>query len=1491
MQKRLFSFIALMLCLVVPATAAFKNIKIDLTNGNLLTAEEVAGQTSVTFGVLIADDGAATRVAADDANANIVLTGKFHSDEHGWGNFSSTVKVEGPVKIGMGSCAWGGDVTVKNAAGETVAAFNTNNGACFHNDKEANIVYGVYKGTEATTLTISGGSYTPFLSVVTATAEDLKTDYEVTFSLGVATDVQGVLPAALKVEDGKTFVVPANFTLYKEGHTLTAWTDGTNSYKPGEEVTVTSALALTPVFTANTVSLADRDAETTIVFEFQRKNGAPTVAYQNQVGVWVAQAVVKGQSIDVKADFDTNNGGKFANGSWNDWAQLNGGTKFAIPSCKGAVVSIEAYATITTTTIDGQTDYTQGNIITYTIANTAETIDVVIGDGSYYRYIKVTLPVVESKPAGKTYTNEPAKVVWDFNSGTDYDKVSAVVPSDAFSTTAFNLGTAEVVGSGTGQAKDAAGNSVTFVKIKPANGATDYVEWTIKPVKGLTFTPTKVSGYIARFGTDSENGITISGVVDETTVVDLGNFTAPRNNKSQSEDKFGSSSNYTNQFVIELTAEQQARLATTGNFTLRGTVGVSNAKEGGYSDIHIEGIINGTIEDVAKYTLAANASPAEAAQVALYPKSDEYEEGTEVKVTAAKNFGYKFVNWTDASGAVVSEEAQFMYTVNANAELTANFEKLNTYELDYGVAGGANLYMVTPTPAPTVVDGKNMYEEGISVLLSAASNKILTFTDWSTGETSTEITMLMDKDQSVTANYAAVDFLAAWDFYKKGGDGRVADFHSADNDAAALVMRNAEGTTSGWLDKSWESAGGYEGRNAAVNWRTTGLGDFYWQTTVNAEAFTDIKVLSSMAYNYNAYQKYDVQYSLDGETWETIGSFNIPGVKNWIDTEFALPAAANNQKAVHIRWIADKTSTTDGTKSDNDGICIADIYILGTAKLINDGKAPVLLSSVPANGSTNASANGKIVLTFDEKVKVAEGAKADLSGILLSPVVSGKTVMFEYKGLSYSTDYTFTLPANSISDLTDNAIAEAVTIQFATKTRPTIAKALYDFVVPIDGTFVEALEAAAKREDVSKRFRIFVLEGDYQIPAKSTTIAGADGKQYPDPITYFNSPNVSIIGEDMYNTTITNTVPEVSSGTANPIEGLRTATVLRLEGNAKNTYFQDIMLKSGLKDACGRGAALSDGSHKTICKDVYLYGYQDTYLSDNNSSRFYFEGGVLRGRTDFLCGKGDVFYNAVELLIVDGGYICAPSMPTKYGYVFNECIIKGEHDGLDGNYTLGRPWGSGTPGARYINTVMHIKPSAVGWAEMSGGWPMRFAEYNSMTETGTVIDLSNRKKTFGDGHANNPVLTAAEAAELTLANVMGSNDDWDPTSYTEQASAPTNVKLEGNALSWDNNDYVLLWAVCKDGKVVDFTIEPIYTVDDVKAVWSVRAANEMGGLGDAATVGVGVPDALESVQETVVSEEFFTVSGLRVDASFKGMLIKVQTLSNGQKVSSKVINR
>lgn len=1108
----------------------------------------------------------------------------------------------------------------------------------------------------------------------------------------------------------------------------------------------------------------------------------------------------------------------------------------------------------------------------------------------------------------QTYQNEEASVSWPFNDA-NYATQYTKSPEKGFSLVSVNTGDLKYVAKTSTKTLDKNGSPMVMAGFSPV-GSTKAVEWTVKPSKGLTFTPTSISTYVNRFGTDAENGVTVTAKLSNGTSVDLGNFTALRDNKTTADDKYSKNENLTNHIVIQLTAEQQTQLTSAEGFTLSCTVGVGSAKQQGFADVHINGLLNGTVQQVEQYTLSAAVSTVGAGTVKVSPAGTVFDAETSITVTATKNFGYKFVNWTDANNQVESTDEAYTFSISTNTALKANFEKINTYALNYKVEGGAKDYMISASPVPTVVEGKNMYEEGTEVTLTASSNDILTFTNWNDGETGAERKINMNADQSFTAAYSSKDFIAGWDFYKEAKSGRAADFAAEDNDADQLILRDADGNAYGWLDKS-NSAGGYEGKNAAVNWTTVStkpLGETYWQTKVNATAFTDIKVKSSMLYNYNAYETYNVEYSLNGTDWTKVGAINMPGSKAWTDGEFTLPSDANNKAEVYIRWIADKTSSIKGATGNNDGIAIAGIYITGTAQLVNDGKAPVLVNTVPAEGATNASANGKIVLTFDEKVKLTGNAAATLGTQKIEGAVSGKTITFAYKGLNYATAYTFTLAAGSVADLTDNATDQAIVLNFTTKTKPAVNKALYDFIVPTDGDFKAALDAAAKRTDTSKRFRIFIKQGDYKIPAdEKSKVTGSDGNSYANPTTYMNTPNVSIIGESMDNTSLTNTIPN-SGQSANVLEGIGKGDVLCLQKGATNTYFQDLKMYSSMGDAKGRDIVLNDQSNKTICKNVNLWAYQDTYVSNNQNGKFYFEDGILRGRTDYLCGKGDVYYNNVELWICEkGGYLAVPSQPKKYGYIFKDCTIKDATAAkdLNGNYTLGRPWGKGTPIALYIDTKMEAIPSAAGWNEMSGGYPKRFAEYNSYTSTGSVVDLKDRKKVYdaydsknGDNYVNrrnetaeDPILTAEEAATYTIETVMGQDDDWDPTAATEQASAPTNVKLNGTTLAWDNNDYALLWAVCKNGKVVDFTITPSYIVDDASATWSVRAANEMGGLSEATVVGqgTGIHNIAAATDAAVIKTAIYAADGTQLSNLQKGINIIVKTLADGSKKTSKVI--
>ena len=403
-------------------------------------------------------------------------------------------------------------------------------------------------------------------------------------------------------------------------------------------------------------------------------------------------------------------------------------------------------------------------------------------------------------------------------------------------------------------------------------------------------------------------------------------------------------------------------------------------------------------------------------------------------------------------------------------------------------------------------------------------------------------------------------------------------------------------------------------------------------------------------------------------------------------------------------------------------------------------------------------------------------------------------------------------------------------------------RALYDFVVPRDGTLAEAIQAANNRSDTEARFRIFIMPGDYVLPADSShMVMGSDSVMYPDPITYLSASNTSFIGEDYNTTCFTNSAPKILRegkwGPACPLEGIGKGDVLNIRKKVENTYFQGVKMMSSMGDKHGRDIVLDDNGNKTIMKECCLWGFQDTYVS-HVQGRYYFEGGVIRGNTDYVCGKGDVWYNQVTLR-TKGGYLAVPSKPLKYGYIFDRCRIVSDGENGNGSYTLGRPWGQGTPIALFLNTTMEITPKEIGWNDMGkDGYPARFAEYNSRDAQGNPVSLSGRKRSFSSHeNCNNPELTAEEAAQYSIELVMGGDDGWEPRNFTRQVDPVKGLKLKKGTLNWKHQPDALLYAIVRNGKVVDFTISNSYQLPADAAkddTWAVRCANQMGGLGKAA---------------------------------------------------------
>ena len=417
--------------------------------------------------------------------------------------------------------------------------------------------------------------------------------------------------------------------------------------------------------------------------------------------------------------------------------------------------------------------------------------------------------------------------------------------------------------------------------------------------------------------------------------------------------------------------------------------------------------------------------------------------------------------------------------------------------------------------------------------------------------------------------------------------------------------------------------------------------------------------------------------------------------------------------------------------------------------------------------------------------------------------------------------------------------------------------------------FMTALEIANGNNAAANATRTFIFlpNGTYDLGDKClTTISGN---------------NISIIGESMDNTIIVNN-PEV--------EGIGvTATLFN---TSTGLYMQDLTLKNAypFDKSTGRAVCLQDKGTQTICKNVKMLSYQDTYYSNNNKGQYYFENSDIHGIVDFICGGGDVFFNKCTLTLEPGkgSYITAPYTDgSDYGYVFDGCKIVGS---ATDSFTFGRSWG-GTAKCAFLNTILDKNAAAniasTRWT--TGGMNVvakNFFEYNTVDENGKVISpAENIVKFTKDKEVSeyNTIITAEKAAEFSLDKVF---NNWKPADLAAQKSATAATESNGK-LAWEGDTQ--MYIVLKDGKFFAMTAEKSLDIAGTTGSWSVRAANEMGGFGMITSIVTGIKNIASAKDAATVSTAIFSVSGAQQNSLQKGINIVVKTLADGSKKTEKVI--
>lgn len=340
-----------------------------------------------------------------------------------------------------------------------------------------------------------------------------------------------------------------------------------------------------------------------------------------------------------------------------------------------------------------------------------------------------------------------------------------------------------------------------------------------------------------------------------------------------------------------------------------------------------------------------------------------------------------------------------------------------------------------------------------------------TFTGWSDGSTELTRTVTLTGDLNLTANVVSANYEMIWDFCQLK-DGTVKNLtlplaanhaanaenpgtfgimtveHSADkatyadttscqtrnnkayiyNDSkepvlfmAALLRTRLDSV----VVEQEEKATGYKGELTNACCKNP---DYYY-IKFSTKGMTGVKVASVILAEARMHKTTKVEYSLDNKTYNTLTTVTIDSVGDaWRDANITLPAAAENQDAVYVRWIGDTESPIvgpgmAGTDKDGNGYPVSRKYytyqFIGNIKVTAEtGGAAIEELEAEAGAALVVAQNGNQVTVSNAEAATVELYAANGALVASQAVIDGTA--------------TITLPAHGVYYIKAGKDAKAV---------------------------------------------------------------------------------------------------------------------------------------------------------------------------------------------------------------------------------------------------------------------------------------------------------------------------------------------------------------------------------------------------------------------------------------------------------------------------------
>jgi hypothetical protein len=1399
MKQMLVMFLAVLGIAQSAAAADFKDFSVIVNNqeGTLLTAEEQNQGTAVAFGVAVAADGKVSRVAADDASAVATVSGKYHSD-HGCTALKVVVPNVTNVKITVGQCTYSGKtISVTNSKGEEVTSKTPSSPGCWKNDR--NNVDVLYYTGEATTLTITGMDYCPYVAVSALTEDEiaqLNTEFTLTYF-----DTDGKTSLGIQMVKGQTaigeFAFGANDITQLDGVVFRGWftkPQGGKKIKVTDKVEGDMSLyaVVTPMEIPDNKSAFAYDL-TTDAFDpadHECIEIADGGYYYNTHG-WTFGP---GQTIKlwVGGDATITIGG----------CAYSSGEPIVITDADGNNVG----------SVSGKND-SDGGINTFEYEGPGTILTLTFGGRDYIHSVAI---VNHSKPVAADI-----KGTWDY---ADADIMAATM---AFS------GKNE-----SGEVEDIEKNGLTM--IIEANGANFRNNGNnIQVATGAVFKiPVANAGDVVTIkGYPGYSKYTIGQ--EKTVRSDESVYTATGEDAQQGFVAVTSADN--NNYYLSLSVVQKApkQLATldnepvTASFAFNAGTDGQQAEFGDASDYFV----------TSKVTYGSNLfiKDANSNQTRFEPltQQNEGESGTAadesnaIKFLIQPNFGLTFTpkkvslkttrfgtdnglldfSWMNPDQSTVS--------LAVGVKPRRNNDSPNYSELSYDITDATpaegtcglvvNLYHLQSGKqigfGEIVIEGTlSGQEKEVPVLATVTINGNEYSVEKVFGD-AYEAEMELSKKEKMVSETNPIQATA-----KKGEIGIIG--YVGDDTKCTVTIPMNQGETAVDYVLTLVQKPDFTLTYIDTDKKTV-LGEFKREKDETIGAF-DLDASKATAEEGMKVRGW-FKMTAGGEkyTAETVvtGNINLYAVATEIETA-----------STHKKYIYDLTDklfdAADHEAFNPSGSFYWHDAQHGWAFKADDNNKIDLLVGPKATVSVTLCRYGS---ADDIEILDAKGKKLGTLPGVNKEEVDGEIVAFNYEG----EPGTITLKLNTTGEMYLHGVKIVNTAETNYESqgrwyfvKPGSAESLLDVLDIVNGT------NAAK--DAERSF-IYLPNGVYDLNETVKTL--------------ISGHNISIIGQSMEKTIIV-TAPDKS------IEGLGKADMFQASGS--NLYLQDLTLKNALDyynaGSAGRAAVLQDSGNRTIGKRVRMLSYQDTYYPSNSNQQAYWEDCDIHGTVDFICGGGDIrFQNttiSLEPRALDGKggrTVTAPTTVTQFGYVFDGCQVVDLAEGK-GDWNFGRTWQK-EPICIWLNTTLdeNAQKTIISsrWTQkgMNNTDPKVFGEWHTLDKDGNdITPRGNQITSFGGTFET--VLTDAQAAAYSYDMMFKNNIEkpWDPASLTRQHAAPLNVKLDGNSLSWTPaNDGTEYWAVFKNGTFVGISTEASYTVDDPNARYAVRAANAMGGFGEEAT--------------------------------------------------------